>query len=184
MRTLLVLFILVIFLKHHSVFASSDERDKKPAEEQHRIVENSLIELNHVLAEGRRRQANHAKIGKESVKNEKVAFEKIHSIGREMKEIKEKFDKHIGNWAAEGPSKNAAVPNKGEKPLYLTTSRSMREANQLHVKWVDSSNWPSTNWSRDYIAHQHAAAKEVSNVAASQMHKSKEEERKRRASIS
>ncbi|PWN35872.1 uncharacterized protein FA14DRAFT_160854 [Meira miltonrushii] len=184
MRGLILFIILAIFFKHLHVLASSDERDEKPAEEQHKIINDSLSQLNHVLAEGRRRQANHANIGKTSEKNAEVALKKINALGEEMKEIKEKYDKHIDKWTAEGPSKNAAVPNKGERPLHLTASHSMREARQLHKHWIDSSNWPSPKWSKDRIAHQHASAKEVSSIAISQMHTSQVKEKKRRASIS
>lgn len=184
MRHFLYLIAIFIFLNlHDDVIASSDERNKKSVEEQHKIIHESLNELNRALAQGRRRQTNRARFGKFSEKNANLAKKNVEQIGKEMENIKESYDEKVGIWIKEGASKNAAVPNKDEKPLYLIANSSIREANQLHHHWVDRLKWPSTSWNRDHIAHQHASAKQVSIDADLQLRKSKEE-KKRRASIS
>jgi len=184
MKQFLFLIAILIFLSlHDAVIASSDERNKKPVEEQHKIIHESLNGLNRALAQGRRRQTNHARIGKFSEMNANLAKKNVEQIGKEMENIKESYDEKVGKWIREGASKNAAVPNKDEKPLYLIANRSVREANQLHHHWVDRSKWPSTSWNRDHMAHQHASARQVSIDADLQLRKSTEE-KKRRASIS
>ena len=169
MRKLLLITLAFILFNSDRTFATSDERNKEPAEEQGRLIDESLHELNHILAEGRARQTGHAILGKKTARNAILAKGKIETTGLQMKHVKDIYDDKVGKWIAEGPSKNAAVPNKGEKPLHLTASRSMREASQLHTHWVSKSNWPSPEWNKEYLSHHRISAQQVSQEAAHQI---------------